>query len=109
MVTGAVFATRRTLLERVNGFDERFALEFNDTDLCLRLRSLGYRIVCTPHAEMVHAEKVSRGEALPSGDEVARFRSRWTPWIDQDPAWHPDLRRDRIDMTPEVDHRAWYM
>jgi glycosyltransferase involved in cell wall biosynthesis len=65
MVTGALFATRRSLMEQVGGFDEQFSLEFNDTDLCLRLRTLGYRIVCTPDAEMVHVEKASRGETLP--------------------------------------------
>lgn len=109
MVTGAVFATRRSLLEQVAGFDERFSLEFNDTDLCLRLRALGYRIVCTPFAEMIHAEKASRGEQLPPGDDLALFRSKWKAWIGQDPAWHPRLRRDRLDVTPQAEENAWYL
>jgi glycosyltransferase involved in cell wall biosynthesis len=108
MVTGAVFATRRSLMEQLDGFEEQFSLEFNDTDLCLRLRALGYRIVCTPDAEMVHVEKASRGEALPPGDDLARFLARWKPWLDDDPSWHPQLRRDRFDMTPAVDEGAWY-
>jgi glycosyltransferase involved in cell wall biosynthesis len=45
MITGAVVATRRAMMERVNGFDERFALEFNDIDLCLRMRAAGARFV----------------------------------------------------------------
>ena len=49
-VTGAAFATRRSALEAVNGFDERFALEYNDVDLCLRLKLAGYRIVQAPDA-----------------------------------------------------------
>lgn len=109
MVTGAVFATRRSLMEEVNGFDERFSLEFNDVDLCLRLRALGYRIVSTPDAEMIHAEKASRGEALPPGDEIAWFLGRWKPWFDADPSWHPRLRRDRLDMMPMLDDDAWYL
>jgi glycosyltransferase involved in cell wall biosynthesis len=109
MVTGAVFATRRSLMEQVGGFDERFTLEFNDTDLCLRLRALGYRIVCTPDAEMVHTEKASRGEALPSGDTVALFLSRWKPWLAADPSWHPQLALDRLNTTPREDDRAWYL
>jgi GT2 family glycosyltransferase/glycosyltransferase involved in cell wall biosynthesis/tetratricopeptide (TPR) repeat protein len=108
MVTGAVFATRRSLLEQVGGFDERFRLEFNDTDLCLRLRALGYRIICTPLAEMVHTEKASRGNQDPPGDDRALFLSRWKPWLDDDPAWHPRLRRDRLDVTPQPEGDAWY-
>jgi glycosyltransferase involved in cell wall biosynthesis/tetratricopeptide (TPR) repeat protein len=109
MVTGAVFATRRTLLDQIGGFDERFSLEYNDTDLCLRLRALGYRIVCTPLAEMVHTEKASRGDRLPPGEDTALFLSRWKPWLDRDPAWHPQLRRDRLDMTPRPEDGAWYL
>jgi len=108
MVTGAVFATRRSLMEEVNGFDEAFAVEFNDTDLCLRLRALGYRIVCTPQAEMVHAEKVSRGEAPPAGDTIARFLERWGGWLADDPAFHPLLRRDRFELRPDIGRRQWF-
>ncbi|WP_420138962.1 rhamnan synthesis F family protein [Sphingomonas sp.] len=109
MVTGAIFATRRSLLEQVEGFEERFSLEFNDTDLCLRLRALGYRIVYTPAAEMIHVEKASRGDRLPPGADVALFRSRWKPWLDTDPSWHPRLRRDRLDVTPQPEPGAWYL
>jgi GT2 family glycosyltransferase len=109
MVTGAVFATRRSVMDQADGFDERFSLEYNDTDLCLRLRAMGYRIVCTPMAEMIHSEKASRGERLPPGDETALFLSRWRGWLDNDPAWHPWLRRDCFEMTPGVDTNAWYL
>jgi GT2 family glycosyltransferase len=108
MVTGALFATRRSVLEEVDGFEERFSLEFNDTDLCLRIRALGYRIVCTPMAEMIHSEKASRGERLPPGEDVALFLSRWKSWFDADPAWHPNLRRDLLEVQPAVGP-AWYL
>jgi len=99
MVTGAVFATRKAAMEAVNGFDERFTLEFNDIDLCLRLRLLGMRIVYTPFAELSHREKASRGEALPAAEEVALFLNRWRDLLADDPAYHPALARDRT--TPE--------
>ncbi len=108
MVTGALFATRRSVLEEVDGFEERFSLEFNDTDLCLRIRALGYRIVYTPMAELVHSEKASRGERLPPGDDMALFLSRWRNWFDTDPAWHPNLRRDLLEVQPAVGP-AWYL
>lgn len=107
-VTGAVFATRRSLLDQVNGFEERFTLEFNDIDLCLRLRALGYRIIMTPHAELEHVEKASRGKTLPPGEDVALFLERWHSWLAEDPSFHPMIRPDRIDLEPMVEAGAWY-
>ena len=109
MVTGAVFATRRSVMARVGGFDEHFSVEFNDVDLCLRLRMRGDRIVCTPAAELIHVERASRGDTPPAGDQIARFLARWSPFLAEDPAWHPGLRRDRVDVTPARDEGAWYM
>ncbi|PYD46337.1 glycosyltransferase, partial [Novacetimonas pomaceti] len=108
MVTGAIFATRRAILDQVNGFDERFSLEFNDVDLCLRIRNLGYRIVYNPDAQFIHAEKASRGETIPPGAEVALFLSRWSRWLDMDPASHPDLAKNRLDLVAMPQHGAWY-
>ena len=108
MVTGAVFATRRSVLDQVGGFDERFTLEFNDVDLCLRLRALGYRIAYTPHAELRHTEKASRGDTSPPGRDAALFLQRWRGWLAQDPSWHPLLRTDRLDAEPVDDPEAWY-
>jgi glycosyltransferase involved in cell wall biosynthesis/tetratricopeptide (TPR) repeat protein len=108
MVTGAVFATRRSVLEEVGGFEERFSLEFNDTDLCLRMRARGYRIVYTPMAELIHSEKASRGDRLPPGNEIALFLSRWKSWFENDPSWHPQLRRDSLEVLPAT-VPDWYI
>jgi GT2 family glycosyltransferase len=108
MVTGAVFATRRAVLERLNGFDERFTLEFNDIDLCLRMGLIGYKIVYTPFAELLHYEKSSRGEAMPRGDQVALFLKRWTELLDDDPAFHPGFDRWNLHIIPLPTPGAWY-
>lgn len=107
-VTGAVFATRASILNQMNGFDERFSLEFNDIDLCLRIRNIGYRIVYNPDAQFTHTEKASRGETNPPGDEVALFLSRWGRWLDDDPASHPGLSAERFDLASEPGRNAWY-
>lgn len=109
VVTGAVFATRLSILKQTNGFDTRFSLEFNDVDLCLRIRNLGYRIVYNPEAQFTHTEKASRGETIPPGAEVALFLSRWARWLDNDPASHPGLSKARLDLIPEPDPKAWYL
>ena len=109
VVTGAVFATRLSILNQTNGFDERFSLEFNDVDLCLRIRNLGYRIVYNPEAQFTHTEKASRGETIPPGAEVALFLSRWARWLDNDPASHPGFSKARLDLATMPTTGAWYL
>ncbi|GLV23542.1 hypothetical protein TomMM35A_33800 [Sphingobium sp. TomMM35A] len=109
VVTGAVFATRLSILKQMNGFDERFSLEFNDVDLCLRIRNLGYRIVYNPDAQFTHTEKASRGETIPPGAEVALFLSRWGQWLDNDPSSHPSFSRARLDLVAMPTAGAWYL
>ncbi len=99
MVTGPVFATRRSALGAVGGFDERFALALADVDLCMRMRILGLHIVYTPHAELTLAENASIGAAPRAGSDVALFIQRWRGLISDDPAYHPRLSR-----TPAFPH-----
>lgn len=109
MVTGAIFATRRSILDKVGGFDEQFSLEFNDIDLCLKIRNIGYRIVYNPEVELVHTEKASRGETIPPGAEVALFLSRWTKWLEHDPSSHPGFAKNQIGLAPTSEPDAWYL
>lgn len=106
-VTGALFATRKAVLEAVNGFDEGFALDFNDVDLCLKLRQLGYRIVYTPFAEMAHHESASRQTSFAPGSQIARFLRRWGDVIAEDPAYSPQLRIDTDVVAPRADATRW--
>lgn len=59
-VTGAAFAIRRQVLERLKGLDEGFnpAL-YEEVDYCYRARRLGYRVVYQPQAVLVHYESTS--------------------------------------------------
>lgn len=53
-VSGACMLVRRQAFERIRGFDERFFLYCEDTDLCLRLRQAGYEVVYRPDAIVAH-------------------------------------------------------
>lgn len=53
-LSGACMLTRRSALEKVNGFDERYFLYWEDADLCRRLRSAGYHVRYVPDATAVH-------------------------------------------------------
>jgi hypothetical protein len=108
ILTGAVLATRKSLLEVINGFDERFTLEYNDVDLCLRLRMLGYRNVYTPFAELIHYEKASRDKRLPASSELALFRMRWQEFLANDPAYHRGLSVDTHQVGPVEGIDEWW-
>ena len=61
-VTAACLLLRRSDYLAVNGLDEvLFPVNFNDVDLCLKLRARGYRIVFTPHTALLHFESATRG------------------------------------------------
>ena len=60
-VTGACQMVRRDVFEQVGGYNEEFAVGFNDADFCLRVWEAGYRTIFTPYAELYHYEFTSRG------------------------------------------------
>ena len=49
------------VFKKLDGFDERFAVAFNDIDLCMKARQHGYNNVFSPFAELYHYESKSRG------------------------------------------------
>ncbi len=53
---GAALMARRQLLDRLGGFDERFFFFLEETDLCLRARKTGSRVVFFPASKMVHLQ-----------------------------------------------------
>ncbi len=58
-ISGAAFAIRRELWEQLGGFDERFFMYLEDTDLSLRARRLGYTILHVPASRVWHDYRVS--------------------------------------------------
>jgi GT2 family glycosyltransferase len=53
-VMGACLLAPQAVLEKIGGFDERFFLFFEDTDLCWRMRQAGYAVFFLPTARLVH-------------------------------------------------------
>ncbi|WP_270934834.1 glycosyltransferase [Falsiroseomonas oryzae] len=60
-VTGACMALRTDLARELGGFDESFAIgDFEDSDLCLRIRAKGLRIAVDHRARLYHLERQSQ-------------------------------------------------
>ncbi|MBM2816015.1 MAG: glycosyl transferase family 2 [Ignavibacteria bacterium] len=97
-VTAACLMTRKDVFEEISGFDERLAVALNDVDLCLKIISLGYRIVWTPHCELNHHESAFRGyEDSPEkverfNNEIEIYYEKWGNIADfADPYYNPNL------------------
>jgi glycosyltransferase involved in cell wall biosynthesis len=106
-VTGACLMVRRAVFAEAGGFDEAIAVAFNDVDLCLRLRSRGYRNIWTPFAELIHHESASRG-LDDNPEKIARFqrevdfmRNRWGAVLASDPHYNPNLSQQTADYSLE--------
>lgn len=98
-VTAACMVMRRKVFDEARGFDEvNLPIVFNDIDLCLRIREMGYRNLFTPYAELYHWESVTRG-MLAYQSEEEYFKMRWRDIILNDPCYNPNLTLDREDLS----------
>ncbi|MCB2015998.1 MAG: glycosyltransferase family 2 protein [Hydrogenophaga sp.] len=60
-LAGASMMVRHRTFEEAQGFDERFFLYFEETDLCLRASRLGWRTVYLSASRVMHIGSVSTG------------------------------------------------
>jgi GT2 family glycosyltransferase len=97
-VTAACLVVSRDRFLAVGGLDEkRFAIAFNDVDLCLKLQAKGWRNIYTPYATLIHHESKSRGKDV-SPRHIERYRaeldalqSQWGTADYIDPLHNPNL------------------
>ncbi len=102
-VTAACMMIRKAVFEEAGGFDEtNLKVNFNDVDLCLRLRERGYYNVYTPYAELRHYESASRGYKN-SPEEALHIRRRWGRMIDSDPYYNPNFALGEGDFNLRAD------
>ena len=102
-VTGACLLVKTEVFRKVGGFDEdRYPVDFNDIDLCLRIGAAGYRVLYSPYAELCHYESLSKQfvHRIPSRAERERFQQAWSGVIANDPFYNPNLTRSGVDYSP---------
>ena len=101
-ITGACLMAKADVFWEAGGFDEQtFAVAFNDIDLSLKIGSLGYLILYTPHAVLHHHEAFSKTskDLVPHPEEVEAMRRKWGKTIDADPYYSPNLTRNDEDYS----------
>lgn len=98
-VTGACLLMRTGDFHSVGGFSELFPLNYNDVDLCLKIRDTGLRILYTPAAVLEHYESQTRTPRI-DPSEVTRIERRWRTAMHSDPMINP---LERMPMFPRPD------
>jgi O-antigen biosynthesis protein len=100
-VTAACMLIEKDIFVRAGKFDEvNLAINYNDIDLCLKVKKLGYKIVWTPYAELYHHESKSRGQDNDPEkkkrfeSEIAFMQKKWGELLNNDPAYSPNLTLD---------------
>ena len=105
-VTAACLLVKKSLFEAVGGLNETdLTVAFNDVDFCLRVKETGVRNVYCAEAELYHHESVSRGldhapeKAARFNRELAYLKSKWSKYIEHDPAYSPNLTLERENFS----------
>ena len=121
--SGAAIMLPLALWRELGGFDNYYVRAYyEDTDLAMRVRDAGYRVLYQPFAKVIHSEGATSGTDLSQGEKRyqaenrLRFLKRWQKTLEAGhpaPATPPNLARDRaataraliIDWaTPMPDH-----
>lgn len=63
-ITGADIFFRKSVLEKVGLFDEKFFMYYEETDLCKRIKNCKYDIKFVPNAKIIHLENTFRNDVL---------------------------------------------
>jgi len=97
-VSWACLSVRRDAFDEVGGFsEEHFTGMFGDVDLCLRLHEAGWRTGWTPHAELIRYQLPQDGRMIDGADairfdrDIRYLHQRWGKWMEDDPAYNPNL------------------
>jgi O-antigen biosynthesis protein len=98
-VTGACMAVRRADFERLGRFDPIFPVNYNDVDLCLRLRREGFSILLEADALLRHDESQTR-KAGTQYQERRLFFQRWASEVEKvDPYYSPFLAQNNENLS----------
>ena len=62
---GACLMLRRVAVDQIGGFDDRFFLYCEDTDLCLRMRAAAWSVLYDPMAVVIHEHRRESARIVP--------------------------------------------
>jgi GT2 family glycosyltransferase len=105
-VTAACLMMRIGVFRDVGGFEEKFGIGFNDTDLCLRVGSAGYKVLYDGYTILYHYESATRAQTKQvfHSADTRRMTRRWSKLLKAgDPFYNPNLSLRTQDHVPRED------
>lgn len=77
-VTGACIVMPRALFDELGGFDESYVIgDYEDSDLCLKVRRAGFGIVYAPSVALYHLERQSISRSVDYTRGAASQHNAW--------------------------------
>lgn len=76
VVPGTAFLIKKSIFDKIGGFDEKFFLYFEETDLCKRVKELGWNVFIEPKARVIHHWGVSAKKLPPDLNKKFFTKSR---------------------------------
>lgn len=102
-VTGACLAIRKDRYFEAGGLDEKmFPAGFNDVDLCLKLRQLGYFNLISPHVKLIHHESATRkvnAKMELNKRDSERLIAKWGNLLANDPYYNEKFNHSAADYS----------
>ncbi|MHC4114243.1 MAG: glycosyltransferase family 2 protein [Planctomycetota bacterium] len=71
---GAALLVRKSIIDKISGFDESFFMYYEEVDLCYRIKQYGWRIVFLPQACITHLGGRS-SQQIPAAKRIMMLRS----------------------------------
>jgi glycosyltransferase involved in cell wall biosynthesis len=117
-VSGACLVVRKSVFEQAGGLDSHsLPFAFNDVDLCLRIKRMGYRNIWNASAELYQREAVGKcvdaqpGAVAGLQTETDHMLRTWGEIISEDPFYNANLSND-VDRCFELSfpprrRRSW--
>lgn len=102
-VTAACLMISKDKFEKIDKFDEKFPIAYNDVDLCYKLVKGGLYNVCCNHVKLMHYESVSRGQDHEDEEkckrlsiEKKRLYFKHKEYYYTDPFFNPNLHPNNV-------------
>jgi len=67
-ITGCLFITKAEVLKKIGLFDERYCLYFEDSDLGMRIKNAGFKLIFDSNIKLWHKVAQSSGIGSPLND-----------------------------------------